>query len=70
MTHSQEFVALGAKRGCHQISKLRLKVAYGMLALYQRQDVSAALVASCLRVILVASYLQAILVVLMSLKTH
>ena len=35
-------------------------MAYRTFALYQRQDVQAALVASCMRAILVAPYLRAI----------
>ena len=60
MAHSQECIVIGAKKACHRVFELRWQVAYKTLALYQRQDVQATLVASCLRVILVAPYLRAI----------
>ena len=62
VAHSQECVALGAKKACHRLFELRLLEAYRMLALYQRQDIQVPpLVASCLLAILVASCLRAIL---------
>ena len=62
VAHSQECIALGAKKACQRVSELRLLEAYRMLALYQRHDIQVApLVASCLRAILVASCLWAIL---------
>ena len=55
VAHSRECVALGVKRACHRVSKLRLLIACRTLALHQRQDVQAALVASVPRVTLVGS---------------
>ena len=48
--NSQGCVVLGAKRACHWVSELRLLVLCKMLALHQRQDAQATLVATSLRV--------------------
>ena len=59
--YNQGCVALGAKRACHRVCELRLLAACKTLALYQRRDVQATLVESCLQAIPMASHLRAIL---------
>ena len=51
MACSQECVTLGARRACHQVTKLEILTACKMLALCRMRDVQTALMESCLQAI-------------------